>query len=186
MTLNSTRGKFHPQRKNLLTRSLSHKKIAIKYLFGNYEKFLEKFSTSARTHPYDEQQLGTSFYRKEYTKPLFNAHKILTVYNLYIYMAVNEISKLLTLRSPTILLEQIKLSSRNKENRIIIESSCQKDSCYHNASPLWNMYIKKLEIPDIHNIIIPLLKHKLKTHLLSIQLKGSAEEWNPVNTVIQH
>ena len=42
--------------------------------------------------------------------------------------------------------------------------------------------IKKLEIPDIHNIIIPLLKHKLKTHLLSIQLEGSAEEWNPVNT----
>ena len=99
-------------------------------------------------------------------------------------MAVNEIGKLLTLRSPSILLEQIKLSSRNKENRIIIESSCQKDSCYHNASSLWNMYIKKLEIPDIHNIIIPLLKHKLKTHLLSIQLEGSAEEWNPVNTDI--
>ena len=97
-------------------------------------------------------------------------------------MAVNEIGKLLTLRSPTILLQQIKLSSRNKENRIIIESSCQKDWCYNNASSLWNMYVKKLEIPDIH--IIPLLKHKLKTHLLSIQLEGSAEEWNPVNTDI--
>ena len=46
-------------------------------------------------------------------------------------MPVNEIGKLLRQRSPSILLEQIKLSSRNKENRIIIESSCQKDSCYH-------------------------------------------------------
>ena len=56
-------------------------------------------------------------------------------------MAVNEIVKLLTVRSPIILFEQIKLSSRNKENRIIIESSFQKDSCFHNASSLWNMCI---------------------------------------------
>ena len=54
-------------------------------------------------------------------------------------MAVNEIGKLLTVRNPIILFEQIKLSSLNKENRIIIESSCQKDSCFHNASSLWNM-----------------------------------------------
>ena len=52
-------------------------------------------------------------------------HKKLLLYTIfYIYMAVNEISKLLTLRCPAILLEQIKLSYRNKENRIIIESSC--------------------------------------------------------------
>ena len=162
-------------KKKLIDQVFVTQKIAMRYLFGNYEKFLDKFSTSARTRPYGEQQLGASFYRKEHTKPLFNAHKILTVYNLYIYMAVNEMGKLLTLRSLSILLEQIKLSSRNKENRIIIESSCQKDSCNHNASSLWNIYIKKLEIPDIHNIIISLLKHKLKTHLHSIQL----EEWNP-------
>ena len=102
--------------------------------------------------------------------------KILTVYNLYIYIAVNEIGKLLTLRSPAILFEQVKLSSCNKENLIVIESSCQKESCYHNASSFWNMYIKKLDIPSAHNIIIPLLKHKLKTHLLSVQLEGSTEE----------
>ena len=99
-------------------------------------------------------------------------------------MAVNEIGKLLTVRSPIILFEQIKLSSRNKENRIIIESSCQKDSCFHNASSFWNMCIKKIEIPEVHSITIPLLKHKLKTHLLSIQLEGSAEGWISVNTDI--
>ena len=171
-------------KKKLIDQIFVTQKIAIRYLFGNYEKFLEKFSTAARTRPYGEQQLGAIFYRREHTKPLFNAHKILTVYNLYIYMAVNEIGKPLTVRSPIILFEQIKLSSRNKENRIIIESSCQKDSCFHNASSLWNMYIKKIEIPEIHSITIPLLKHKLKTHLLSIQLEGTAEEWISVNTDI--
>ena len=57
-------------------------------------------------------------------------------------MTFNEVCKLITLRSPSILFEQIKLSSRNNENRILIESSCQKESCYHNASSFWNMYIK--------------------------------------------
>ena len=157
-------------------------KIAIRYLFGNYEKFLDKFSTSARTRPYGEQQLGASFYRKEHTKPLFNNQKILTVYNLYIYMTFNEVCKLITLRSPSILFEQIKLSSRNNENRILVESSCQKESCYHNASSFWNMYIKRLNIPNIHSISVPLLKHKLKTHLLNIQVDGPTEDWIPANT----
>ena len=44
------------------------------------------------------------------------------------------------------------------------------------------MYIKKLNIPNIYNISIPLLKHKLKTHLLSIQGEGPAEDWIPANT----
>ena len=169
-------------RKKLVDQVFITQKVAIRYLFGNYEKFLDKFNTSARTRPYGEQQLGVSFYRKEHTKPFFNKHNILTVHNLYVYMAFNEVSKLITLRSPSILFEKINLSSRNKENRILIESSCQKESCYHNASSFWNMYIKKLNIPNIYNISIPLLKHKLKTHLLSIQGEGPAEDWIPANT----
>ena len=73
-------------KKKLIDQVFVTQKIPIGYLFGNYEQFLDKFSTSARTHPYGEQQLGTSLYRKEHTKPLFNAHKILTVYNFYIYI----------------------------------------------------------------------------------------------------
>ena len=47
-------------------------------------------------------------------------------------MAFNEDCKLLTLRSPSILFEQIKLSSGKKEDRLRVESSCEKESCYHN------------------------------------------------------
>ena len=83
-------------KKKLVDQVFITQKIAIRYhyLFGNYEKFLDKFSTSARTRPYGEQQLGASFYRKEHIKPLFNNQKILTVYNLYIYMTFNEVCKL--------------------------------------------------------------------------------------------
>ena len=136
-------------KRKLMDQVFTTQKIAIRYLFGNYDEFLEKLNTAARMRPYSEQKLGASFYRKEHTKPLFNTKKILTVYSLYIYMAVNETGKLLTLRSPAILFEEMKLSSRNKE------SSCQKESCYHNASSFWNMYIRKLDIPNVHNIIIP-------------------------------
>ena len=80
--------------------------------------------------------------------------------------------------------EQIKLSSRNKENRIIAESSCQKESCCHNASLFWNMYIKIFYFPNIHIISIPLLKHQFKAHLLNRQVDGPAEDWIPANTDI--
>ena len=94
-------------KKKLVDQVFVTQKIAIRYLFRNYEKFLDKFSTSVCAHPYGEQQLGASFYRKEHTKPLFNRHKILTVYNLYIYMTFNEVCKLITLRSLSILFDQL-------------------------------------------------------------------------------
>ena len=77
-------------------------KTAIRYLFGDYDSFLDKFCTAARTRPYDEQQLGIRFYQKEHAKPLFNKHKIPTVYNLCKYMAVNQIGKIITTKSPTV------------------------------------------------------------------------------------
>ena len=83
-------------RKKLVDQVFITQKVAIRYLFGNYERFLDKFNTSARTRPYGEQQLGVCFYRKEHTKPLFNKNNILTVHNIYVYMAFNEVSKLIT------------------------------------------------------------------------------------------
>ena len=61
-------------RKKLVDQVFITQKIAIRYLLGNYEKFLDKFNISARTRPYGEQQLGVSFYRKKHTKPLLNKH----------------------------------------------------------------------------------------------------------------
>ena len=129
-------------------------KTAIRYLFGDYDSFLDKFCTAARTRPYDEQQLGISFYQKEHKKPLFSKHKILTVYNLCKYMAVNQIGKIITTKSPTALYDSIKLSPCNVEN-LILKSSSQKESCFHTVSTYWNSLIKRLSIPNPN--IIPML-----------------------------
>ena len=50
----------------------AQKKIMI-VLFGDREKFLDKFRTCIRARPYPEQNLRTTeFYIKEHSKPLFN------------------------------------------------------------------------------------------------------------------
>ena len=114
-------------------------KTAIRYLFGDYDSFLDKFCTAARTRPYDEQQLGISFYQKEHTKPLFSKHEILTVYNLCKYIAVSQIGKIITTKSLTALYDSITLSPRNDEN-LILKSSSQKESCFHTVSTYWNSF----------------------------------------------
>ena len=57
----------------------------IHMLFGDYNCFKNKFMTCVRVKLFDNQKLGSSFFEKEHTKPLFNKHKILTVHNLYAY-----------------------------------------------------------------------------------------------------
>ena len=159
-------------------------KTAIRYLFGDYDSFLDKFCTAARTRPYDEQQLGISFYQKEHTKPLFNKHRILTVYNLCKYMAVNQIGKIITTKSPTALYDTIKLSPRNDENLIVLKSSSQKESCFHTVSTYWNSLIKWLRIPNPNIIVIPMLKQKLKKFLLNRQEIGDPLNWLQENSDI--
>ena len=50
----------------------AQKKI-LRVLFGDREKFLDKFRTCIRARPYPEQNLPTEFYVKEHSKPLFNS-----------------------------------------------------------------------------------------------------------------
>ena len=43
------------------------------------------------------------------------------------------------------------------------------------------MFIKDLNIPESHNIVIEVLKHKLKAHLLEVQKSGEELQWNENN-----
>ena len=171
-------------RRRLIDEIFTVQKSAIRYLFGDYDSFLDKFNTAARTRPFHEQRLGASFYEKEHTKPLFNKHRILTVHNLYKYMAVNEIGKLIATKSPRALYESIQLSNRNEENRIVSKSTSQKESTFHAVSTYWNIFIKKLSIPHPNSIVLSLLKYKLKRYLLDMQLDGDPDSWESVNTDI--
>ena len=55
-------------------------KHCIRILFGDLHKYKNKQKTCARTRPFGEQKLGSEFYCKEHTKPLFHETKILAVY----------------------------------------------------------------------------------------------------------
>ena len=52
----------------------------MRILFGDKEAYLDKFKTACRTRPIETQILGTSYYMKEHTKPLFHKNKILAVW----------------------------------------------------------------------------------------------------------
>ena len=71
-------------------------KMCLRIMFGDKEAYKDKFKTCARCRPIGEQMLGSKFYSKEHTKPLFNSHQIMTVHNLYFYHCINDVSKILT------------------------------------------------------------------------------------------
>ena len=60
-------------------------KHCIRILFGDLEKYLDKFKTSACTRPFETQRLGAQFFCKEHTKPLFNKLGILAFQYLFNY-----------------------------------------------------------------------------------------------------
>ena len=174
-------------KKKLIDRIYTLQKSAIRYLFEDYESFLDKFNTAARTRPIGEQFLGSNFYCKEHTKQLFIKHNIITVQNLFWYMAVNELAKLISLKNPSILFEQLCLSKRNNQN-IIILRNIKLGNCFHDsfltAFNCWNILVKKLKIPPPHNMVPCLLKRKVKNFLLDLQKTGCPNTWEANNFIV--
>ena len=83
-------------KKKLIDRIFTLQKSAIRYILGDYDSFLDKFNTAARTQPFGEQYLSANFYCKEHMKQLFIKHNILTSQNLFRYMAEIELAKLIS------------------------------------------------------------------------------------------
>ena len=52
-------------------------KKCIRILFGDCESYIDKFKTCARVRPLNSQRLGSNFYAKESTKPLFSKYELL-------------------------------------------------------------------------------------------------------------
>ena len=157
-------------------------KRVIWFLFGDYDSFIDKFCTSSRTIPFGHQFLGESFYSKEHTKPLFTKHKLLTIGNLYKYTALNEIGKIIQNQTSTALYENIALSKRRNENMIILSNkTIPHNQSFYTSGSNWNILIRKLDIPNPHNIVPCILKYKLKRYLLRTQIDGDPEIWNADN-----
>ena len=159
-------------------------KHCIRLLFGDSESYLSKFNkTAAMTQMDGGMTSDVAFYCKEHTKPLFEQYGILTVHNIYKYHTSLEMLKILKHRTPILMYEKFKLSKRNNENRIILES--YSNQFLFNGSQIWNSAMKAIA-PNlaISNIVISIFKTKLKNYLLKIQSSLDPIEWLPQNFLL--
>ena len=153
-------------------------KQCMRIMFGDNEAYLEKHRTAARTRPVEMQKLGSEFFEKEHTKPLFTATQILTVHNLYNYHVLLSISAILKYHTPIALFSLLKLSCRKQT---LIIAPTQVDSFIFRASILWNTFRTLPEGREIKDftVSISFLKNKIKNLILKRQILGDEEEWYP-------
>ena len=152
-------------------------KQCLRILFGDKEKYLDKFETCARCRPCNEQILGEQFYRKEPSKPLFTKNKIMTVQNIYNYHCFMDVLKILKLRTPISLFSEFNLSDRKET--LLLTPTPDTDFIY-KSSILWNSLRIKLHILDF-SVKISCLKSKIKSLILSVQQSHHATEWSAPN-----
>ena len=156
-------------------------KRCLRILFGDYENFLDKFCTSARTRIFGSQILDAAFYSREHTKPIFSKNNILTVHNLYTYLTCTEFMKIIKYNTPKSLAKNITLSSRNNRNLVSLPKNKNRHFLY-NASIIWNLSINRVSIPTIHEISPNVFKTKLKHFLITNQSNGNENIWSDQNT----
>ena len=125
-----------------------HKK-AMRILFGNSEAYYDKFNTAARTRAQSKQILGSEFFMKEHTKPLFKSQSILCVQNLYFYHCFLEVFKVMKFHTPISLLEQYQQSRRSYLTHLQLLPPPPSTDFLYRSSIIWNTARQKLEITDL-------------------------------------
>lgn len=159
-------------------------KHCIRILFGDLEAYLDKFKTSARSRPRDKQILGSDFYCKEHTKPIFYERKILSCMNIYNYQMCLETLKILKFRLPSSIYSLFTLSPRNNGSYLIIRP--ESDAFIMKCSKIWNTVIKLIAKDEIvPSINISNFKQKLRSCLLDVQNAFDRVEWYPKNFEIE-
>ena len=153
-------------------------KHCIRILFGDLEKYLDKFKTSARTRPFETQRLGAEFFCKEHTKPLFNKLAILAFQNLFNYQICLETLKTLKSRTPQSLFQLYVVSTRN--NQLYLRARADETPYIKSRVNIWNNCIKLIARSEtLTTIKISKFKKDLKKTLLKIQNAFNSVEWYP-------
>ena len=94
-------------------------------------------------------------------------------------MGTNELNKVIANKAPSVLYTNIRFSSRNNSNLIILPRKCaHQNRSMFTVCSLWNSLIKKLGIPDPNDLVINVFKSKLKAYLLDSQNSGSTITWD--------
>lgn len=156
-------------------------KKCVRVLFGDYEAYVNKFKTSARTRGFNNERLDASHYIKEHTKPLFSKHELLASYNIYNYHTCIETAKILLHKMPDKLHEQFSISKRKNENLLILKGNHDRYPNYQ--AQLWNEVVKNILEPEVSvtDVSISCLKSLMKSYFLKIQSSIDTIEWYPRN-----
>ena len=152
-------------------------KLCLRIMFGDTEAYLNKFKTCCRVRPYQEQILGSEFYSREHSKPLFTKNDIMTVHNLYKYHTTLAALKLLKFRTPISLYSCFNISHR-KETLLITPKP--STSFFPQSTSLWNVIRDILYIKDF-SIKLSKVKRQLKGLIIQRQKLGDQEEWADEN-----
>jgi hypothetical protein len=152
-------------------------KKCVRILFGDREMYQDKFKTCARTRCIDKQKLGSKFYQKEHTKPLFKKKSLLTVHNLHKLTCLMEMFKIIKLESPAPLLNLFQRSKVRPERFITPKPSTL---FIYQSTKLWNdgrNAASKINFSTPTNT----MKSTLKKELLSMQCRYDEFEWSELN-----
>ena len=161
--------------KNQINPLFITQKKCIRALFGDYESYQDKFKTCARVRPINSQRLGSEFYAKESTKPLFTKHELLAVENLYRYRCIMEFFKIIRTRVPISLYYLFNISNR-KDNLII--TPLPTNQFIYKSGWLWNQFCK---VGSLNFTSSPSkVKNILKRSLLNAQGRYEAD-WSDKN-----
>ena len=150
-------------------------KTCMRILFGDKEAYLDKFKTCARTREIGEQKLGANFYKREHTKPLFNAQSLINVRNLYVYHCGNEMFKILKFRTPMSIFELFQLSDRTGRETLLLTPSPSDSFLYHGCL-IWNVVRDLVKLYDFNSRNLT-IKSVLKKKILETQREGDSIKW---------
>ena len=121
--------------KTHLDRLFRLQKRCIRILFGE-QKLCYDVNTVKQIKPAQT----TNTYCKEHTKPLFSAHDILTIQNVYSYQTCLEFSKIIKLRTPAVIHSLFTPYSRYSSNLLILPH--QSKYFKYQAAKIWNTVAK--------------------------------------------
>ena len=164
-----------------LDRIFTIQKHCIRVLFGNRESYLEKFKTCARVRPKGSEKLGSEFYSREHTKPLFNEHNLLAVRNLYHYFCTVDVFKILKFRVPITLYELYNLS--NRESSLTLITPERSSQFLYRSTIAWNSVFKKALLKPHSDLTTTIshFKNEIKKILILKQKYGEQNEWQKTN-----
>ena len=128
---------------------------------------------------------------KGHTKSTFNEHRILTVYNVYNYMTILHLAKIIALSEPIFLCKLLKLEDKDDRSTRIYQpnfklSHYQNNFCYQ-APKYWNNMCSHATCCK-HITTAPSLncqKSRLKDLFIKVQSYGDDIEWLNANKSLE-